>query len=58
MAMVLEGFLEAYRLLLQRAVDEIWAGIRWVVKYDGRGGRRLMKAPINPKNYVSLPKTT
>jgi hypothetical protein len=26
-------FLEFFRLLLQRMVDEIWAGIRWV--YEG-----------------------
>jgi hypothetical protein len=24
------GFLEAYRRLLQKAVDEIWAEIRWI----------------------------
>jgi hypothetical protein len=27
-------FLEAYRRLLQKAVDEIWAEIRWIEKYD------------------------
>jgi len=40
-------FLEAYRGLLQKAVDEIWAGIRWVERHDWRGRRRLM--PILPK---------
>jgi hypothetical protein len=34
------GFLESYRLLLQSAVDEVWAGIKWVERYNGRGGRR------------------
>ncbi len=28
-----EDFLEAYRLMLQRAIDEIWNGITWVEKY-------------------------
>lgn len=41
------GFLEDYRLLLQRAVDEIWASIKWVERHDGRGGRRLI--PVIPK---------
>jgi len=40
-------FLESYRLMLQRAIDEIWASIRWVEKSDGRGRRRLI--PIIPK---------
>jgi hypothetical protein len=30
-------FLEAYRMLLQKAVDEIWAEIRWIEKYDSKG---------------------
>ena len=34
-------FLEAYRLLLQRAVDEIWARIRWIEKHNGGGGGGL-----------------
>jgi hypothetical protein len=34
-------FLEAYRSLLQKAVDEIWAEIRWIEKYDRRGGTGL-----------------
>jgi hypothetical protein len=33
------GFLEAYRRLLQKAVDEIWAGIRWIEKYGRKGGK-------------------
>jgi putative transposase len=41
-------FLEAYRRLLQKAVDEIWAGIRWVEKHDGKGRKRLI--PIIPKD--------
>jgi len=41
-------FLEAYRRLLQRAVDEIWAKIRWIEKHDERGRRRLI--PIIPKD--------
>ena len=41
-------FLEAYRRLLQRAVDEIWAKIRWIEKRDERGRRRLI--PIIPKD--------
>jgi hypothetical protein len=36
------GFLEAYRRLLQKAVDEIWAGIRWIEKYDKKGRKRLI----------------
>jgi putative transposase len=42
------GFLEAYRRLLQKAVDEIWAGIRWVEKHDRKGRKRLI--PIIPKD--------
>jgi hypothetical protein len=34
------GFLESYRLLLQSAVDEVWDGIKWVERYNGREGRR------------------
>jgi putative transposase len=41
-------FLEAYRGLLQRAVDEIWAGIRWIEKLDRKGRKRLI--PIIPKD--------
>jgi len=41
-------FLEAYRRLLQKAVDEIWAKIRWIEKYDKKGRRRLI--PIIPKD--------
>ncbi len=41
-------FLEAYRLMLQKAIDEIWVRIRWVERYDKRGRRRLI--PIMPKD--------
>jgi len=41
-------FLEAYRRLLQRAIDEIWAKTRWVERYDKRGRKRLI--PITPKD--------
>ncbi|MBS7610912.1 hypothetical protein KEJ27_01665 [Candidatus Bathyarchaeota archaeon] len=41
-------FLEAYRLLLQRTMDEIWSNIRWVKKHDKRGRRKLI--PIIPKD--------
>ena len=41
-------FLEAYRGLLQKAVDEIWAEIRWIEKYDRKGRKRLI--PIIPKD--------
>jgi putative transposase len=44
------GFLEAYRRLLQKAVDEIWAGIRWIEKYDRKGRKRLI--PIIPKENI------
>ncbi|PNV77763.1 MAG: transposase, partial [Thermoproteota archaeon] len=40
-----EEFLEAYRLMLQRAVDEIWNGMTWVEKY-----RRKRLIPIIPKD--------
>ncbi|NHV97377.1 MAG: transposase [Thaumarchaeota archaeon] len=43
-------FLEAYRRLLQKAVDEIWAKIRWVEKRDEKGRRRLI--PIIPKDNI------
>ncbi|MEM2726355.1 MAG: transposase, partial [Candidatus Bathyarchaeia archaeon] len=41
-------FLEAYRLILQRAIDEIWARIRWVEKFDRFGRHRVI--PIIPKD--------
>jgi hypothetical protein len=44
-------FLEAYRGLLQKAVDEIWANIRWVEKRDEKG-RRLMRAPMNSRGAL------
>jgi hypothetical protein len=34
-------FLEAYRRLLQKAVDEIWAKIRWIESTIERGERGL-----------------
>ncbi|MEM0042174.1 MAG: hypothetical protein QXU23_07025 [Candidatus Korarchaeum sp.] len=39
-------FLEAYRLLLQRALDGIWAEIRW--KHGGRNP--IIPNPIIPKS--------
>ena len=41
-------FLEAYRRLLQKAADEIWAEIRWIEKYGKKGRKRLI--PIIPKD--------
>jgi putative transposase len=41
-------FLEAYRRLLKKAVDEIWTKIRWIEKYDKKGRKRLI--PIIPKD--------
>ncbi|MEM3512354.1 MAG: transposase [Candidatus Jordarchaeales archaeon] len=41
-------FLEAYRLMLQRAIGEIWARIRWVEKFNRFGRRRII--PIIPKD--------
>ena len=41
-------FLEAYRRLLQKALDEIWARIRWMEKRDMKGRKRLI--PIIPKD--------
>jgi len=41
------NFLEAYRQLLQRAVDEIWTRIKWIEKHNGKGRRRLL--PVIPK---------
>ena len=43
-------FLEAYRRLLQKAVDEIWAEIRWIERYDREGRKRLI--PIIPKDNI------
>jgi len=42
------GFLEAYRLLLQLAVDEVWARIKWIEKRDEGGRKRLI--PVIPKD--------
>jgi len=40
-------FLEAYRLMLQRAIDEIWIRIRWIEKHNKKGRKRLI--PLIPK---------
>jgi putative transposase len=40
-------FLEAYRQLLQRAIEEIWTRIKWIEKHNCKGRRRLI--PIIPK---------
>jgi putative transposase len=40
-------FLEAYRLMLQKAIDEIWIRIRWIEKYNKKGRKRLI--PLIPK---------
>jgi len=34
--------------MLQRAIDEVWANIRWVEKFNRRGRRRLI--PVIPKD--------
>jgi putative transposase len=44
----ISSFLVAYRRLLQKAVDEIWAGIKWIEKYDRKGRKRLI--PMIPKD--------
>jgi len=45
-------FLEAYRLLLQKAIDEVWNKIVWVEKYDKEGKRRLMPSqPPKDKEF-------
>jgi putative transposase len=43
-------FLEAYRSLLQKAVDEIWCGITWIERSDRKGRKRLI--PIIPKDNI------
>jgi putative transposase len=42
----IKDFLEAYRLILQKAIDEIWSNIRWIKCYI-KGRRRLI--PKIPK---------
>jgi putative transposase len=42
----IKDFLEAYRLVLQKAIDEIWSNIRWIECYI-KGRRRLI--PKIPK---------
>jgi len=44
------GFLEAYRRLLQKAVDEIWAEIRWIEKY-GKGRKRLIPIILKDNSF-------
>jgi len=44
----LKEFLEDYRLLLQRAVDEIWKNIVWINKTNKNGRNRII--PIIPKS--------
>ncbi|MGB9622992.1 MAG: RNA-guided endonuclease TnpB family protein, partial [Candidatus Bathyarchaeia archaeon] len=41
-----KDFLEAYRLMLQRAIDEVWNKITWVERYKNRRKRII---PIIPK---------
>ncbi|MBC7113874.1 MAG: transposase [Candidatus Methanomethyliales bacterium] len=43
----LKEFLEAYRLLLQKAIDEIWANMTWIEKTNKNGRERTI--PIIPK---------
>ena len=43
----LKEFLEDYRRLLQRAVDEIWNNIVWINKVNKNGRNRII--PIVPK---------
>jgi len=40
-------FLEAYRLMLQKAIDEIWIRIKWIEKHNKKGRKRLI--PLIPK---------
>jgi len=42
------GFLESYRLILQRAIDEVWANMRWVERFNRKGRRRMI--PVIPKS--------
>jgi putative transposase len=45
-------FLEAYRLLLQKAIDEIWSKIVWVEEYNKEGKRRLIPSqPPKDKEF-------
>lgn len=37
-------FLEAYGLMLRRAIDEIWDRIGWVEKFGGSGERRSFRS--------------
>jgi putative transposase len=41
------GFLEAYRLMLQKAIDEVWIRIKWIEKHNKKGRKRLI--PLIPK---------
>jgi len=43
----IKDFLEAYRLILQKAIDEIWNNIIWIERYL-KGRRRLI--PKIPKD--------
>ena len=45
------GFLEAYRLMLQKAIDEVWARIKWIEKYNSRGRERLIPLIPNENNF-------
>ncbi len=38
----LKEFLEAYRLLIQRAIDEIWNRIEWIEKFNREGRKRII----------------
>jgi putative transposase len=42
------NFLEAYRLILQRAIDEIWKNIQWTERRNKRERKRII--PIVPKS--------
>ena len=47
-------FLEAYRRLLQKAVDEIWAGIRWVEKRDEKEAYSIIPKDNSFKNHLEI----
>jgi len=41
------GFLEAYRLMLQKAIDEIWREALYICAYRGLRINRQLNAAIN-----------
>jgi putative transposase len=47
----ISNFLEAYRLLLQGAMDEIWKNIQWAEKRNKRNRKRIIPVILKSNEF-------